>query len=83
LLCNERDDDADFTAAFEYLQKDKSLCPTSFDVLLARHNVTDAEDLKLAEMEVIILLCGLLNRDVVTLASVLLSCRITLCLFLR
>jgi hypothetical protein len=36
---------ADFISAFECLQKDKSICPSSFDSVLASYNIVDSEDL--------------------------------------
>jgi hypothetical protein len=53
--------DADFISAFECLQKDKSLCPSSFDSLLASYNIMDSEDLKFADLQMIVTLSGLLK----------------------
>jgi hypothetical protein len=53
--------DADFISAFECLQKDKSLFPSSFDSLLAGFNIVDSEDLKFADMQIIVTLSCLLR----------------------
>jgi hypothetical protein len=53
--------DADFISAFECLQKEKSLCPAFFDSLLAGFNIVDSEDLKFADMQMILTLSGLLK----------------------
>jgi hypothetical protein len=53
--------DADFISAFECLQKEKSLCPAFFNSLLAGFNIVDSEDLKFADMQMILTLSGLLK----------------------
>jgi hypothetical protein len=55
------EEDADFVSAFECLQKDKSLCPSSFDSVLASYNIMDSEDLKFADLQIIVTLSGFLK----------------------
>jgi hypothetical protein len=55
------EEDADFISAFECLQKDKSLCPSSFDSLLASFNIMNSEDLKFADLQIIVTLSCLLK----------------------
>jgi hypothetical protein len=56
------DEDADFTAAFEFLQKEKSICPEYFGPFLNRLNISDPDDLKFADMVTVIALTGLLKE---------------------
>jgi hypothetical protein len=53
--------EADFTSAFQCLQKDKSLCPASFDSLLVSLDIMNSEDLKFADIQIIVTLSCLLR----------------------
>jgi hypothetical protein len=61
------DEDADFIAAFECLQKERSLNPDFFLLFLQNFALSDSDDLKYVEVSVIMTLSSLLKprfRDV-------------------
>jgi hypothetical protein len=56
------DQEANFIAAFEFLQKEKSICPDLFVPFLNCLNISDPEDLKFADMTTVVTLSGLLKQ---------------------
>jgi hypothetical protein len=55
------DENADYKAAFEFLQKKNSLCPDLFIPLLSCLRISVPEDLKFADMTTVMALTGLLK----------------------
>jgi hypothetical protein len=55
------DQDSDFVAAFECLQKEKSLSPDCFEMIFQNHSISDPEDLRYADMMTVMSLCRLLK----------------------
>jgi hypothetical protein len=56
------DEDADFTAAFDFLQKEKAIYPDLLVTFLNSLNISDPEDLKFADMTTVVTLSGLLKQ---------------------